>query len=123
MSKLRGMGVALVLAIVTAACGGKVVVDVGNGGGTTSSGDGGGVGGASCLDPPDPASLSFCGGSGGPGQCESDFCDSHGNVWAASCTSKGCQCKFNGSVVCTCAISGAGEICISTPHCCPLPTL
>ncbi|APR87416.1 hypothetical protein A7982_12765 [Minicystis rosea] len=114
---------ALALAVVMAACGGKVVVDVGTGGTTTSSGDGGGIGGASCFNPPDPDSLSFCGGSGGPGQCENDFCDAKGNVWAASCKSKTCQCLFNNSVVCTCALNGDGDFCLGTPHCCPLPTL
>lgn len=122
-----------------AACGGKVVVD----GGATSGGLGGsgaafasggntgtgntgtgnnGAGGGSCLDPPDPATLTFCGGSGSGSTCENDFCDEHGNTWAAVCSGATCQCKFNDDVVCTCALNGPGDICAGAPACCPLPS-
>ena len=125
--------------LAIAACGGKVVVDVGasgvvgGGGGVFSGGTAGsnsgsglnGAGGASCLAPPDPSTLTFCGGSVGAGgstmQCENDFCDSKGNMWAAACTNTTCQCKFNSQVVCTCALNGPGNFCLGTPSCCPLP--
>ncbi len=125
-----------------AACGPKVVVDstggtsgpdgtggIASSGGTAGSNGTGmnGVGGGSCFNPPDPATLTFCGGSGtggggGPASCENDFCDMHGNTWAAVCSGSTCQCKFNDDVVCTCALNEPGDICAGTPACCPLPT-
>jgi hypothetical protein len=136
MSKLRSALVFLVAGLLVA-CGGKVVVDVGGGtagaggaGGTTNIGSGGfgaetNTGGASCFNPPDPASLTFCGGSGSSGgQCENDFCDADGNVWAAVCQATACQCKFNGLVMCTCAANTTGaDFCSGTPTCCPLPKI
>ena len=126
-----------------AACGAKVVVDTGStsgpdgtggiasSGGTAGSNGTGmnGVGGGSCLNPPDPSTLTFCGGAGsgaggsGGTFCENDFCDMHGNTWAAVCSGSTCQCKFNDVVVCTCALNEPGDICAGTPACCPLPTL
>ena len=134
MNKL-GVGAALAIALATAigACGGKVVVDgAGNaavGGAGGAGGDwGGGSSGALCFaDPPDPSALSFCVGSTGAGgsdtQCENDWCDDQGNTWTALCKATTCQCMLNGFVECTCALNGAGNFCVGTPTCCPLPGL
>lgn len=132
------MMAALAIALTAAigACGGKVVVDEGDNVNNTGGlgGAGGGLGGAGgdigasfCFtDPPNPASLSFCGGSVGAGgstgqQCENDWCDEHGNTWTALCGATTCQCMFNGMTQCTCALDGPGNFCVGTPTCCPLP--
>jgi hypothetical protein len=137
MSKLH-LGAAFAIAITSAiaACGGKVVVDTGNanaggsgggGAGGATGGFGGGIAGGLCFpEQPDPASLFFCGGSVGAGgnssqQCENDWCDDQGNTYSAVCDATTCQCTLNGKTMCTCALNGAGNFCVGTPTCCPLP--
>jgi hypothetical protein len=128
------------VALAAAACGAKVTVDstagssAGGGAGGVAGGSavGGntgtglhGAGGASCFDPPDPATLTFCTAGvttgGGMPQCENDFCDAKGNTWAAKCTTGACLCTFNDQEICTCALNGPGDFCNGTPSCCPLP--
>jgi hypothetical protein len=129
MTKLRWT-FAAVLCTLLAACGGKVVVDVGGAGGTNTggagpgpntSGPGQGGGSSSCLAPPDPATLMWCGGtgSGPPPTCMVSYCDIQGNRYEADCEPTTCLCKLNDETVCTCALNGPGDICGGTPHCCP----
>jgi len=115
-----------------AACGGNVVVDgtpgAGGAGGSTSSSSGttatvapGGTGGSTdCFNPPSQAELTACGTtSGGAGSgCEFDFCDAHANVWAAKCNGAACACTLNNSVLCSCALDVAGDICAGAANCC-----
>jgi hypothetical protein len=129
----------LILCGSLAACGGKVVVDVGGAGGMSSassagagpgssgSGQGHGGGTSTCLDPPDPATLTWCGGSSGAAPqtfCQAVYCDMQGNSYEADCKPTTCNCKLNGQTLCTCALNGPGDICWqATPHCCPFATL
>jgi len=77
--------------------------------------------------PPNPATLSLCGGSSGVGsgagplQCATDYCDDQGNTFEALCTSDGCQCLVNGKQQCLCThgVNDTGDFCGGTPHCCP----
>jgi hypothetical protein len=130
MKKVR-VSLALALVSVIVACGGKVAVDhggavggagFGGAGGSSSSSTGVvGVGGSSCFNPPDPATLSFCsGGSSGGAFCiENDFCDANGNIWTARCSETGCQCLLNTMLLCDCSGTGSVNYCTGTPTCCP----
>jgi hypothetical protein len=127
----------LAFAFVTAsiasfvACGGNVVVDGPHGSGTggtttthTQSGTGGvttqpGVGGTGVCGLPNASTLTPCGGTGSSGgMCSFAYCGSGGETWEADCTATTCQCAHNGAVVCTCALTGPGDICSGTPDCC-----
>lgn len=130
---LGGFGAAAVL-VFGFACGGNVVVDpedsTGSGGfgsTTTTTSDGQGGAGAGCGFPPPVGEVYNCGGSatsgtGGPLECMTFYCDGGGNTYAASCTSGACACQHNGATICTCAVSGSGDICAGTAEpCCPFP--
>jgi len=131
---MKNVRVSLALALVSllVACGGKVAVDGsagagagigagGSGGGTGATPGVGGAGGASCFDPPDPSTLTFCGGSssGGTFCIENDFCDQQGNIWTARCSTTGCQCLLNTVLLCDCSGAGPVNYCSGTPTCCP----
>jgi hypothetical protein len=116
------------MAVAVVACGGKVVVDgVGdNSGGasnlTTSTASGSPH---SCGDLviPDPVALTGCSGgvgSGGGSQtCETDMCDSAGNVYGAVCKGNTCSCQLNGFTKCGCATDGITDFCSQGTPCCP----
>jgi hypothetical protein len=122
------------LAATAAACGGKVVVDGGIGdgnvgggngeGGSNAGGGGNGNGeggfGMSCMLPPNPATLSVCGGSAGGGECQTDLCDDQGNTYSAVCNAQDstCVCYLNGLDKCSCVLNG-GNVCGGAEHCCP----
>jgi hypothetical protein len=128
--------IALTAIGIFAACGGNVVLEgsssgsgsngsAGGGGSSathTTASHNGGSGGASCLNPPDPTTLKFCGGSAAAGgtmtSCAFDFCDSSANTWEALCSGSTCQCKLNGTELCTCALNSPGDICSGAPNCC-----
>jgi hypothetical protein len=124
---VRTFGLALIIGALAMACGGKVVVDAPQGSGGSGVGGSaaqGGGWGTSCLDPPPTSSLTFCGSSSGSGSpcVEYSYCQDSGHTWTASCDSGTCQCKLDSAVICTCALSSAGDMCGGTPHCCPWGT-
>jgi hypothetical protein len=116
------------MAVVIAACGGKVVVDgLGdNSGGasnlTTSTASGSPQ---KCGDVqiPAPASLLGCSASVGVGgagaSCQTDLCDSAGNIYTSLCQGSTCACQFNGFTKCGCSISGVTNFCTEASPCCP----
>jgi hypothetical protein len=129
--KKRVSGIAAAAVGILAACGGKVVVDgspsgtggtlaatgggsnLGTGGTTMLSGNGGGV---SCFTL--PHTLAQCSVTSGT-PCVITYCeDPEGVTWSAECQATACQCLRNGEEICTCALSGAGDICAGTPDCC-----
>jgi len=124
MRSMNKLGTWLSLAFTLTACSGSVVVDgPGNGVGGQS---GSGSFGESCDNPPNPATLSFCGGSAavgsgaGPIECASAYCDNAGNTYEADCTGTGCKCTRNGELKCTCSSDNGSDICGSgQTHCCP----
>lgn len=123
-------GATITLAVV--ACGGKVIVDGPgeNSGGapntttttstTTSSGTQPGCGD---IVLPSPADLTGCsaGVTTGSGMttCESDMCDSNGNIYGAICTGSTCSCQLNGFTKCGCTTEGVTDFCAAGPACCP----
>ncbi len=123
------------------ACSGKAVIDGtrgsgGSGGssGTSPSGNGGSVaavnpvttGTSQCMTPAPVGALNSCGGTGSVTsgmalQCVHDVCDAMGNKWESDCSDKGCKCRFNGNLVCSCTVT-AGQLCTgSVKSCCPSP--
>ena len=130
MNKIIPWFSAASMALLVAACGGKVVVDgVGdNSGGasnlTTSATTASGTP-QSCGDLviPAPGSLMGCGGGvgvgGGSPGCVSDLCDSAGNSYEAVCTGNICSCRLNGFEKCGCTTAGVTDFCIQAPPCCP----
>jgi hypothetical protein len=128
MQRLVSYAAVLTIGIV-AACGGNVVVDgttIGNGGsgGSTATVAPPGAGGSgSCFSLPSQATLTACGTtSGGAGSsCVLDFCDAQATVWAANCTGAACSCIHDGTVLCSCALDVAGDICAGASNCCFAP--
>lgn len=123
--------VAVTLAFV-AACGGRVIIDEGENGaggaaGSSSSSSNSSSSGLVCSWPDPIGSIEFCGGSTGSGpgaSCTTVYCDVNTNQFEALCQGAGCQCRYNGLTMCTCAVSPAADICSgAAAPCCPIPTL